>query len=288
MIWWGLSIIALFAVIKNFSKLILIMLRLSNKVWNKQLRYNDVRKCHFSVDDVIGIFKDLARNEGTYQSIFDNRELRYLKTLHDNYAIIVYLYCFYEDLQTFNLKQVTDCYSREFEENSSWLKVGFHGLNSLILYNREKADVATIHYNLVTYQLVKICGQKSITQTVRLSGYQGSEECIQAFHECNLGIKGLLIADDKRNSYFLTSEEISTIRKEGYALIKGITYYSTNLRVENLSVIDMIRFKPPVEDFFAFFTHEYYLNSRIKRIIIEMLIIRLIHNQYHFTDIDKM
>ena len=55
-----------------------------------------LQKIHFSVDDVIGCFENLTRNENRYDSAFDEPFLAYIKSLHEKYNARVSLYCFYE------------------------------------------------------------------------------------------------------------------------------------------------------------------------------------------------
>ena len=44
-----------------------------------------LQKIHFSVDDVLGCFENLTRNENRYDSAFDEPFLAYIKSLHEKY-----------------------------------------------------------------------------------------------------------------------------------------------------------------------------------------------------------
>lgn len=86
------------------------------------------KKVHISIDDTINIFEDLNSNCDYYKSIFDNKSLNLLKTLHDKYNIIFHLYCFYENLDaSFKLEFCTDKFKKEFKKNRGWIKINFHG-----------------------------------------------------------------------------------------------------------------------------------------------------------------
>ena len=45
--------------------------------------------------------------------------------------------CIFENSDTFDISQCTDKYKKEFEENSNWLKFGFHALNTNSDYSFE-------------------------------------------------------------------------------------------------------------------------------------------------------
>ena len=86
----------------------------------------DKKIFEFSIDDSINIFKDIYKNN--YDSIFENEELRWLKSLHEKTDGVITLYVFYED-GDFNLSNMSNKYYEEFNENSNWLRFGFHSLN---------------------------------------------------------------------------------------------------------------------------------------------------------------
>lgn len=70
---------------------------LSNRIYHiEQKQTNDIYT-HFSLDDIIGILKDLYKNENKYDSIFENDTLQYLPKVHNTYGIKVSCYYWYED-----------------------------------------------------------------------------------------------------------------------------------------------------------------------------------------------
>lgn len=90
--------------------------------------FADVKKVHFSIDDVNYVLKDITKNQEKYDSLFEHSFFHYLKELHDIYGTICTLYCFYE-LNDFALNSVTAKYADEFSANYEWLKFGFHSYN---------------------------------------------------------------------------------------------------------------------------------------------------------------
>lgn len=83
------------------------------------------QKIHFSVDDVIGCFENLTKNEGKYNSAFDEPFFAYIKFIHEKYNAKVSLYCFYEK-EGFSLAECTERFADDFKASSGWLKFGFH------------------------------------------------------------------------------------------------------------------------------------------------------------------
>ena len=102
------------------KKLILILLFIS-----LSMNFFASQKIHFSVDDVIGCFENLTKNEGKYSSAFDEPFFAYIKFLHEKYNAKVSLYCFYEK-EGFSLAECTERFVDDFKASSGWLKFGFH------------------------------------------------------------------------------------------------------------------------------------------------------------------
>ena len=88
-------------------------------------------KIHFSIDDFFTAFIDLTENRKEYSSLFEQPVFSFFKRLHQDYQAVFSCFCFYEEGKDGrNLAQVTDVFREEFQENSDWLRFGFHGLNS--------------------------------------------------------------------------------------------------------------------------------------------------------------
>lgn len=83
------------------------------------------------------MFKDLT--DTNYKSIFQNNILSWVKSLHDEYGVIVTFYTMYES-DDFNLSQCPGKYKNKFIAKSNWLKFGFHTLNGKTSY--EAGDIS--------------------------------------------------------------------------------------------------------------------------------------------------
>ncbi|WP_338587263.1 lipopolysaccharide biosynthesis protein [Clostridium baratii] len=244
--------------------------------------YNNSKYINISFDDTINIFKDITQHSETYDSIFDNSTLEYVRDLHNLYGANFTFYCMYEDSDGFNLKEVTDKYSKEFEENSKWLKFGFHSLTWGKNYANTDADEARNDYNLVVNQLVRITGSKEcIERVVRLHNYAGNFSSIKAMNETNNGIVGLLSADDDRKSYYLNNNECNKLKVKGKISYEGMSFLSTDIRLENT---EDIKSKLNAKDNeLIVFTHEWLLNDKLNKEKLEEVCKFAINNGYSFN-----
>ena len=190
---------------------------------------------HLSFDDTIQVFEDIAENK--YESIFENSILNWYKELHEKYGVVVSCYVYYED-GDFNLSQFPSIYKDEFSRNSSWLRFGFHTINGEIDY--QLGDI-TWDYLKTVKELERIVGSESIDNVVRLQMFHGSYDEIKELSELeDQPVKGLLTADDNRQSYYLSSEENSYIysRDEYYDNLTDLYFFSTDFRTEYVDNIN--------------------------------------------------
>ncbi len=122
---------------------------------------------YFFIDDVIWVFRDLAKERPA--SIFDNAFLKCLKKAHDDHHLTVQLNIFYRTdffygSKEFTLAEMPDCYKDEFEANSDWLKLAFHA----------KQEFPDYPYVNATYEDVKNDYMDVINEVVRFAG----EKCV--------------------------------------------------------------------------------------------------------------
>lgn len=258
---------------------------------NKEIIINDGKFAHISLDDFIAAFEDITKNSDIYTSIFENDTFAYLKNLHDNYGTVISCYTYYEsDDKKFNLSKCTDKFAKEFEENSDWLKFGFHTYNGGKNYEKTSSNEAKNDYDKVLTQLLRITGSdKSIDRVIRLQNFAGNEESIQAMANTNNGIEGVLGADDKRRSYYLDDKENSYLYTHDFYEINGLDFFRTDLRMELIDNID-----ETLEDFYTntefedkneiliAFTHEWKLGEEGIKEKLEKTCEFAIKNGYHF------
>lgn len=196
---------------------------------------------HFSVDDFIDNLLDL----NNYNSLFEQPVFKKLLNLHTQYNISFSCYCFYEN-KNGNLSQVTVNFSKEFQQNSSWLKFGFHALNYDTNYGSTKFvspnaidnyEIAKEHYTKVIDELVRITGSGNcIDQIPRIHYYAGTLADCQGWKDAPYGIKGLISSEDNRICYYHTSEQTNELLNNGifYDKINNLTFLRTSIRLENI------------------------------------------------------
>jgi hypothetical protein len=249
---------------------------LHKRIENLTYPYEGLHLIHFSMDDVIEIFKDLTINEDEYQSIFDNKTLRFFRDLHLKYGLVLSCYCYFDNKNGFQLSRSTCKFKEEFERNSDWLKFGFHGYNKDSRYETEYPLKAVSDYDNVISALIRIVGDGSIDRIPRIHMYQGNKEVIRGFQNTEFGILGLLSADDDRKSYYFDEQESIEIRNHDLFRdsIMGLTIYPTDMRMENSDIEEKLKEISSLNwidrnNVLIFFTHEWALNKENKRKIIQ-------------------
>ncbi len=215
---------------------------------------------HCSFDDVFESLISLNKRE--YPSVFDQPFFSFLKKIHDRYQLNIACYVFYESTSK-SLKDVSGDYINEFCANSSWLKFGFHSLNSQVRYAISTEEEVNVDYDKVSNELIRIVGKDAITECIRLHYIEGNYQALRALK--NKGVNCLLTAEDERLSYHFTKKMKELINKDGFLEDKltGLSFQRTNLRVENVSdIITEVELqllkKYPV---FTVFSHEWAMKE---------------------------
>lgn len=129
------------------------------------------KKVQFFIDDVIWVFRDLTRERPA--SLFDNPFMAILKEAYEKYGVKTQLNVFYRTSfwygdDEFSLKDMTDEYKKEFEESSSWLKLGFHSKEEWPDYPYVNADYALVdnNFRLIRDEVFRFAGEKSFAKSV--------------------------------------------------------------------------------------------------------------------------
>ena len=190
---------------------------------------------HFSVDDCIEMFKDITINN--YTSIFKSPYFAFLKQLHVCYKAHISLFCFIEN-SDFSLTKTTDKYVNDFIDNCDWLLFGFHGLNAESRYIDSKENIIK-DYKLFAKEIKRITGHEKLCDVLRLHCFSGTKDNLESL--AKLGIKGFLVSDDERKSYYLDSNQTHFINthKSYKDLSNGLCFYKSFLRLESFELDSM-------------------------------------------------
>ncbi len=252
----------------------------------------ETKYVHFSLDDVINIFKDLTKNCNKYKSIFENKTLSYFKELHEKYGLKLSCYSFY-DFSKFKLSEATDKYRSEFMDNADWLKFGFHSFESKSDFglNTSNIFVITDDYNKAITELNRITGclennARGLDVCPRIHCYKGTINNLLALKNINNGIKGVLAPDDDRPCYYLNaSDSITTRNSDSFTVSdSGLIFISTDLRMEKITdpILVLQELQTPIwnnrTNALILFTHEWALNKQVKHNIEEFCKYATTHN----------
>lgn len=194
---------------------------------------------HLSFDDVIDSFRILALLHPV--SIFDVAFFAFLHNLHIRTGCVVSCYCFYKK-DGFCLVDCPDSYTQEFENNSDWLKFGFHSYTGNEDYQHQDAKNSLAQYNELMKSLERVVGRKSIDLCPRIHKFEASAEFIYQMSNHPLyPIKGLLSADDNRTSYSLTSANNQILSREGFYKLQNVVLIRTSQRFDLLNLTSIIK-----------------------------------------------
>ena len=207
---------------------------------------------HISFDDVFTVLKELNNEAENYESIFEKDFFRDLKKLHQAYGAKVSLYIFERD-SDFNVVDMTIKFREEFKANASWLKFGFHAIQPEFDPNINIEDFQSSFKN-TQRAICYFADSSSLTSVLRLHYFYGNRKNI---HLLTIGgVKGLLCADDERDSYDLNEQE-NNILKQKFYFKKNIKYFKTDFRYENTWRIDYALSHLRNRDTLVLFTHEW-------------------------------
>ncbi|MDF2842121.1 MAG: hypothetical protein K0R00_547 [Herbinix sp.] len=236
---------------------------------------------HFSIDDVLPSLRYATLNMDKYESIFELDFYSKLKKLHEKYSAIFSLFL-YSEKNDFHINQMTDKFKRDFVQSIDWLKLGYHGFDS-IGKNARNIDTLGKQAFIETINAIeRFADLSSLTKVLRLHKYEGTKEFLMFLNQ--QGVKGVLTADDDRISYDLTVEECSELDKKGIFHKNSLYYYKTYFRIENLSdSLDGISEFSNIKRLNVF-THEWAFKNQFQKI--EKVVKWLNQNNFQFLNYD--
>lgn len=194
---------------------------------------------HISFDDVLDSFRNLALLRS--DSIFAVKFFAFLRNLHFRTGCTVSCYCFYKK-DGFSLAECPDSYKQEFENNSDWLKFGFHSYTGNEDYQHQDPNTSLAQYTELMKCLERVVGRKSLDLCPRIHKFEASSEFMYQMSNHPLyPIKGLLSADDNRISYSLTSANNQILIRDGYYKLQNIVLMRTSQRYDSLKPASIIK-----------------------------------------------
>lgn len=231
------------------------------------LRIHNRKMLKFSVDDATEILMEIAVND--YDSIFESDRLSLFKRMHDEYDLDVTLFLF-EKLGSFDLANFPDKYKDEFEQNSDWLKLGWHGIDD---GNPQESgysgDDLVQSYCNTTDAIIRFAGKKSLSKELRVHfWYTDGSDTIR--YLAQKGISGLYYCDTDVIGYDFSGTEDAQIRSDSNGLLKKrygfdlIRFQLTDIRLDNLEeeseLITLLQERDSDNDIVVF-THAWMMNN---------------------------
>lgn len=242
------------------------------------------RTAHISLDDATAIFLDIYREE--YDSIFDNAVLGKLKYLHETYGITADLYIF-GMLDEFGVWDMPVRYREEFAANAEWLKIGYHSIaeENPALDGRSFEEFRE-EYAKIDSAIRRFAGGESVAHVLRLHYWYATEEMVAYLKE--QGITGLLCSDRGEPSYDLTEKQVKKLyrSRDGRLEEKGMTYYVTDIRLEDVRDIEAALEEHRKDRIIVIFTHAWCFAENYDKL--EAAIQWLVQEGYEFSSLESL
>lgn len=172
-----------------------------------------------SVDDNIWFLQDIAKNQDTYTSIFDNSYLAMYKKLHDEYGAKFHFNIYYTcpEHGGFSLPELSDKFKCEWQSVNDWMTLSFHAWanDPAWPYMNSNYDEIFSHCKAVMDEIERFAGYRGAVTTIHFA--EATDECIKALYD--LGIRAILgdYSLDKNGKpqicYHATQEQFDTVRK---------------------------------------------------------------------------
>ncbi len=118
----------------------------------------------FFVDDTIWMFRDIARQQATSRSIYDNAYLAFFRGLYERYGTLTHMHIYYAT-DGFTLDQMPARYKGEWRAAAEWLRLSFHAYADKPDFPHRNAgyEKTLRDYRLVTDQICRFAGEELLS-----------------------------------------------------------------------------------------------------------------------------
>ena len=183
---------------------------------------------HLSLDDVSICINSLATMP--YSSAWDEPLLKALKNLHETYGAVFSLYVW----DVANIAGIQSKFKAELKAASNWLKFGFHAAAEGSLATATAQEAKTWYDTFINNVFARCGGVNSVDRMPRLNYFAGNLDALKALRDCDCGCIGFLNADDSRNAYYLSADELAYSRTHSIWTDRtnGLQFVSTVMRLD--------------------------------------------------------
>ncbi len=238
---------------------------------------DSTRTYSITIDDAVDLFAEIVQNN--YSSIFEHPTLEFLRRMHQDYGSVFSFYLFEKGTlyETFDLSQMTDKFRSEWEDNSDWLRLGFHAQKEIppYPYRNTSYQEALNDFFAVRDQVFRFAGEQTWDRFIRSHYWSGSLESCWAWRDT--GIRGFYGAMEERQSYYLSPKANTFVGSCDYWRdnIEDIVFVQTDIWIERdflaaesqartsqavaLETLENVLKKPYGSQNLQLFTHESFL-----------------------------
>lgn len=184
--------------------------------------YTPKKLFRISIDDGIWFLQDIAKNQDTYKSIFDNDYLALFKKLHDEYGAKFHFNIYYTcpERGGFSLPELSDKFKTEWQDVNDWMTLSFHAFanDPGRPYMNSNYEEIYNHCKAVMDEIERFAGYRGAVTTIHFA--EAPDECINALYD--LGLRAILgdYSRDKNGNmqicYHATPEQFDTVRKYSF------------------------------------------------------------------------
>ena len=181
--------------------------------------YTPKKIFRISIDDNIWFLQDIAKNQDSYTSIFDNEYLAMYKKLHEEYGAKFHFNIYYTcpEHGGFSLPELSDKFKSEWQSVNDWMTLSFHARANDPAWPYRESNYGEMyeHCKEVMDEIERFAGYRGAVTTIHFA--EAPDECIKALYD--LGLRAILgdYSLDKNGKpqicYHATQEQFDTVRK---------------------------------------------------------------------------
>lgn len=184
---------------------------------------NSFKRYRMSVDDNILFLRDIAKNAGTYRSIFDHPYMAFWREMHRRYGTKVHFNIYYQTVDgSFTLRDMPDKFKNEWQENSDWVRLTFHALKDEPARPYKDTPACKIERDFVavTEEIIRFAGEGVLSSFTTIHWGEATRESCRALRKHGIiGLVGYFIFDEAGNpnvSYYLNVEQTKYLQENDY------------------------------------------------------------------------
>ncbi len=246
----------------------------------------DQKRYRFSLDDNVLFLSDIAKEPGSFASLFDHWYLGFWRKMNREYGTKVHVNIYYQECYGvlpkgqdawFNLSRFPDKYKDEWQANADWLRLTFHALEDKPdrIYEAATYDEMARDYEMVTDEIRRFAGEEALSRFTTVHWAEAPIEACRALRD--RGVEGLLglfatnAPDSSNTRYYLSKEMGQHIaqRDAWKDLDEDIVFASCDAVVNGIALgqigphLDDVEANPHSAELLELLIHEQYFREEL-------------------------